>query len=106
MKSAAEKGDDKNEQMAHWVQKQILDYYFKYSSSNARFEAKVYCRSEEIRIPLPWPLNPKIDTKTANLEMKFTFRVLKLITPEEAAMVRDFMAAAIEKGTPVDYDYA
>lgn len=106
MKTAKEKGDEKNEQMAHWVQKQILDYYFKYSSTNARFEVSVACKSEEIRIPLPWPLNPKIDTKTANLEMAFTFRVLKLITPEEMAMVRDFMAAAIGKGLAVDYEYA
>lgn len=106
MKNAKEKGDEKNEQMAQWVQKQILDYYFKYSSSNARFEVSVVCKSEEVRIPLPWPLNPKITTKTANLEMAFTFRILKLITPEEMAMVRDFMAAAIGKGLPVDYEYA
>jgi len=106
MSSASSKNDEKNQQMSQWVKKQILDYYFKYSSSNARFEVTVTCKSEEIRIPLPWPLNPKIDTHTANLKMYFTFRTLKLITPEELVLVHDFMSSAIEKGLLIDYEYA
>lgn len=105
-RSARARNDEKNEQVVHWVQKQILDYYFRYSSRNARFEVRVECKSHEIRIPLPWPWNVKIDTKTANLEMHFTLRILKLITPEEMNMVNDFLASAIAKGLPVDYEYA
>lgn len=106
MEMAEKKGDEENQQMAHWVQKQILDYYFKYSSTNARFEVNVECKSEEIRLPILPPLYPKIDTKTANLEMAFTFRLLKLITPEEMIIIKDFMADAIGSGQKVDYEYA
>jgi len=105
--TASSKNDSKNEQMAQWVQKQILDYYFKYSSTNARFEVFVGCKSHQIKTPGGFGI-PEIiiDTKTANVDMRFTFRILKLITPQEVELLSQFMKSAIENGKEINYEYA
>lgn len=105
--TASSKNDSKNEQMAQWVQKQILDYYFKYSSTNARFEVFVACKSRQIKTPGGFGI-PEIviDTKTANLDMCFTFRILKLITPQEVELLSNFMKSAIENGKEINFEYA
>lgn len=104
---AAEDDQSKNALTINWVRKQILDYYFKQTSTNARFEVIVNGKSEVIRGPSVWPFGPGavIDTKTANIEMEFTFRLLKLITPEELSLVQQFLEAAIAQKQQINFTY-
>jgi len=105
---ASDDGQEKNSLTVNWVRKQILDYYFKQSSTNARFEVITTAKSHTIRTPEVWPFGPGavIDTKTANLEIKFSFRILKLITPEELSLVELFLNTAIDSKEQVSFQYA
>ncbi|HQC80533.1 MAG TPA: hypothetical protein PLS67_08450 [Accumulibacter sp.] len=104
---AAEDDQGKNALAVNWVRKQILDYYFKQTSTNARFEVRVHCKSYTIRGPSVWPFGPGavLDTKTANIDMDFTFRLLKLITPEELSLVQQFLEAAIAQKQQISFNY-
>jgi hypothetical protein len=104
---AAEDEQGRNAMTVNWVRKQILDYYFKQTSTNARFEVRVHCKSNTIRGPSVWPFGAGavIDTKTANIEMDFTFRVLKLITPEEMSLVQQFLETAIAEKQQISFKY-
>lgn len=97
---SSEKGDDKNALFVNWVRKQILDYYFKYSSKNARFEVSAYAHSEKIKV-----LGVVVDTKTGNIEMDFTFRLLKLIAPEENTLITTFLETAVVNNEQLSYEY-
>lgn len=99
---------EKNALTINWVRKQILDYYFKQTSTNARFEVAGRGISHVIRGPEIWPFGPGavIDTKTANLEMKWNFRVQKLITPEELSLVQQFIESAIAQKQLIAFQYA
>ena len=105
---AVDDGQEKNALMVNWVRKQILDYYFKQTSTNARFEVIGRGRSSVIRTPSVWPFGPGavIDTKTANIEMKWNFRVHKLITPEELSLVQQFLEAAIANKQQIAFKYS
>ena len=94
MKQAQKNNDRSNESSFSWIQKQVLDYYFKFTSANAHFECHAHAKSHTVRIPLPWPLDPTIDTKTAQIDIQFTFRVLKLIAPEEMSLLDRFLTDA------------
>lgn len=104
---AAEDDQGKSALTVNWVRKQILDYYFKQTSTNARFEVIVRCHSRRIRGPEVWPFGPGavIDTKTANIEVEFTFRLLKLITPEELSSLQMFLDAAIAEKKEIQFNY-
>ena len=108
LSKAAENGQDKNALTVNWVRKQILDYYFKQTSTNARFEVIGRGRSHVIRGPSVWPFGPGavIDTKTANIEMKWSFRVHKLITPEELSLIQQFLEAAIGSNHQIAFKYS
>lgn len=107
LNTAAEKGQEKNALMINWVRKQVLDYYFKQTSTNARFEVSVTCQSYTIRTPAVWPFGPGaiIDTKTANLELYFSFKLIKLITPEELSLVQEFFEKSIAANALVEFQY-
>lgn len=104
---AAEDSQSKNSLTVNWVRKQILDYYFKQTSTNARFEVHAQAKSRTIRGPEVWPFGPGavLDTKTANLDMAFSFRILKLITPEELSLVQQFLEAAISQNALIEFNY-
>jgi hypothetical protein len=104
---AYEDGQEKNSLTINWVRKQILDYYFKQTSSNARFEVTAMGRSTVVRGPSVWPFGAGavIDTKTANIEMSFTFRVQKLISPEEFNLLELFINAAIDQKELISFQY-
>ena len=94
---ASEKKDEKTSEMLQWVRKYILDYYLKITSVNARFEASAYANSREIKV-----FGIVVDTKTAAINMFFTFRVMKLITPEEFELLTAFFRDAIVKGELIE----
>lgn len=104
---ASNSGQDKNSNMVNWIRKQILDYYFKQTSTNARFQVDVHCKSHTIRGPEVWPFGPGavIDTKTANLEIEFSFRLIKLVTPEEINLLEAFLSNAIDSGNLVNFNF-
>jgi hypothetical protein len=95
-----QRGGEKTAEFISWVRKQVLDYYFKFTSTNAHFEAYVQCQSREIRV-----LGVVVDTKTATLGMGFSFRVLKLITPEEMALLKSFLDRAVSSGVRLTHEY-
>jgi hypothetical protein len=105
---AAESGQEKNALSINWIRKQILDYYFKQTSTNARFEVIGRGRSHVIRAPSVWPFGPGavINTKTANIEMKWNFRLQKLITPEELSLVQQFLEAALTSSQQIKFNYS
>lgn len=94
----AQEGDKKStSEMVQWARKYLLDYYQKVTSSNAHFEVHAYANSREIK------LGPVVvDTKTANIQMSFTFHVIKLITPEEFQMLGQFFYDAIVQGANIE----
>lgn len=103
----AEDNQSKNSLTVNWVRKQILDYYFKQTSTNARFEVTAQAKSRTIRGPEVWPFGPGavIDTKTANIEIQFNFRILKLITPEELSLAQQFLESAISQNAQINFNY-
>lgn len=105
---AAEQDQAKNALTINWIRKQILDYYFKQTSTNARFEVIGRGKSNVVRGPSVWPFGPGavIDTKTANIEMKWVFRLQKLITPEELSLVQQFLEAAVGNKQAISFNYA
>jgi hypothetical protein len=96
-KQAHDDGENKNSDMVNFVAKQILDYYYKFTSTNAHFEVTGHVKSHVVRIPLPWPANPGVDTKTANLVLHFNFHLIKLISPEEMALLQEFLEKTIKE---------
>lgn len=97
---SSKNGDDKNALFINWARKQILDYYFKYNSKNSRFEVSAYAHSEQKKV-----LGVVVDTKTGNIEMDFTFRILKLISPEESTLITTFLEAAVTNKEQLSYEY-
>lgn len=59
------------------------------------------CKSREIKA-----LGVVLDTKTANIELFFTIRNMKLISPEEFQLLQNFIEAAISQKQEIAYSFA
>ena len=91
--------------MSEWILKQIRDYYLRATSTNARLEVNVTCQSRVVRLPGDILRLSKLDVKTAKLDMSFTVRILKLLTPEELSLATQVVAVGIKNGKEISASY-
>ncbi|WP_394678482.1 hypothetical protein [uncultured Sphingobacterium sp.] len=98
LKYDSEQNNEKTKDELNWVRKYFFDYYSKITTTNSHFEINAYGKSREIKV-----LGVVVDTKTANIEGHFIFKVMKLISPEELTLLTTFFGDCIRKKESVTH---
>ncbi len=94
-KQDIENNDEKNKEEINWIRKYLFEYYQNINTSNAHFVVDAWAKSHSYIL----------DTKTGNIEMYFTFRVRKLLTPTELNLLKLFIDETIRAGGTIKHTF-
>lgn len=102
MKLDSEINGDKNKAVLEWIRKYLSDTYHSISSAHSHFSADAWVQGECKH----WsPFGICLDTKTANIEMKFVFKLIKLLNSVELNTLQGFIDNAIRNKETIIYEF-